>query len=106
MSHLLGFLRAENGFADRRSRYGVDTRGELLLAQLRFRCRRVDNRIKQAIDVLGLDALDGLFLGDQAFLGHITAILKVATGVRFPTRVCNIYNVPSSTVNSMSCMSR
>ncbi len=35
-----------------------------------------------------------------------TAMRNAAAGVRFPVRVCNMYSVPSSTVNSMSCMSR
>ena len=35
-----------------------------------------------------------------------TAILSAAFAVRLPERVCSIHNLPRSTVNSMSCMSR
>ena len=62
--------------------------------------------IEQPLDVFRLDALDRFFLGNQAFLRHVHRDLKVAAGVRFPMRVCSMYSVPSSTVNSMSCMSR
>mmetsp|Transcript_32478 Transcript_32478/g.51976 ORF Transcript_32478/g.51976 Transcript_32478/m.51976 type:complete len:481 (+) Transcript_32478:363-1805(+) len=34
-----------------------------------------------------------------------TAIFTAPAPVRFPLRVCNMYSVPSCTVNSMSCMS-
>ena len=34
------------------------------------------------------------------------AILTAAKPVRLPLRVCNIHNLPSSTVNSTSCTSR
>ena len=35
-----------------------------------------------------------------------TAIFNAACAVRFPVRVCSIHNLPRSTVNSMSCISR
>ena len=34
-----------------------------------------------------------------------TAIFTAAEGVRFPFRVCNMFNFPSSIVNSISCIS-
>ena len=39
-------------------------------------------------------------------LAMSTAILSEALAVRFPERVCSMYSLPCSTVNSMSCMSR
>ena len=39
-------------------------------------------------------------------LASSTAMLSAALAVRLPPRVCSIHNLPRSTVNSMSCMSR
>ena len=39
-------------------------------------------------------------------LAMSTAIRSAALAVRLPLRVCSIQNLPRSTVNSMSCMSR
>ncbi len=39
-------------------------------------------------------------------LAMSTAMRSEALAVRLPVRVCSIHSVPSSTVNSMSCISR
>src|ERR1019366_1893682 len=62
-NHGLGLFRAEHSLAYRGSWNCVNSGGHFPFGEIRSRCRRVDNGIKQPIDVLRLDALDGLFLG-------------------------------------------
>ncbi len=69
--HQLGFLGAEYGLAHSGAWHRVYSRGQFSFCEFGLRHRRIDHRVEKPFDILGLDALDGLYLGNEAFLRHI-----------------------------------
>src|SRR6266550_1231746 len=74
--HQLGFLGAEYGLAHRGAWHRVYSSGQFSFCEFGLRHRRIDHRVEKPFDILGLDALDGLYLGNEAFLRHIHGNLE------------------------------
>ena len=78
---LLGVGRVEHELAGRGAGDGVDARGDLELLELGGADRGyVDDRVEDALDLLGADAGDGLGLGDEAFVDHVDGHLEGGRG--------------------------
>ena len=104
LAQLHRFVGVEHRAAHRRARRGIDPGGEQ--RQL-LEGRHIEHRVQKLIELLRLHAQHGLLLVDQAFLRPYPPRRAPPPGpVRFPLRVCSMYSLLSSMVNSKSCMSR
>ena len=62
--------------------------------------------MEELVELRRIDARNRLVARDQLLVHHLDRDPSAAAAVRFPVRVCRMKRRPSSTVNSMSCMSR
>ena len=81
LGHALSGVGVEVDLANRRARGGIHALGVQAAFFLGcFLGFQVELRVQQGIDLLGGDAHDGFFLGDQAFVGHIHGDLDRGLG--------------------------
>ena len=66
---------------------------------------RIEGRVQQRVELRGVDRGDRLGLVEEPFAYRVHGEPDRGLPGRFALRVWSMYSLPSSTVNSVSCMS-
>ena len=109
VAHLLGAVGVEDGLADRRARRGVDARGQSACLPARRSIGRLRRSAAAATATTcaGSTRSSASSSRDQPLADHVDGDLDRGGGrCAWPLRVCSMYSLPRSTVNSRSCTSR
>jgi len=81
-----GFFGREDDLADSRAGRGRQAGGE----DFDFLALFDETRDEEVVELVGLDAMDGLLLGDETSLTMSMATRTAARPVRLPLRVCSM----------------
>jgi len=95
-----GIAGQEDDLALGGARRGSDACGQHVVAR-----SRVEGRMQQRVEMLGVDRRDRLRFVEQPLVDGVHGEAHRGLAGRFALRVWSMYSLPSSTVNSVSCMS-